>query len=116
MNRLYIAGAFNAPNVQGVLTNMRVGMDASLELIKEGFATYVPWLDYQLWLMDSEGELTVEKMQANSLEWLKVSDAVLVLEGWEQSEGTKAEIKEAKKQGIPVFYSKKELYKYASTL
>ena len=83
MIRAYVAGAFNAPNVQGVLTNMRLGMESSLGLIRNGFACYIPWLDYQLWLMDTEGELTVEKMRANSMEWLKVSDAVLVLEGWE---------------------------------
>jgi len=36
--------------------------------------------------------------------WLSVSDMVVVLEGWEQSEGTKAEIKRAEELGIPVTY------------
>jgi hypothetical protein len=35
--------------------------------------------------------------------WLEVSDAVLLIEGWEKSKGTLAEIERAKALGIPVF-------------
>lgn len=53
-----------------------------------------------------------------SMEWLKVSDAVFVvpnamdLKDWQDSKGTLAEIAEAEKLGIPVFYSFNELMEW----
>jgi len=47
----------------------------------------------------------VEDYQRYSMEWLRVSEAVLVRELRESSKGTKAEIEEAERLGIPVFYS-----------
>ena len=35
--------------------------------------------------------------------WLEVSDAVVLVPGWEQSNGTKKEIEVAEKLGIPVY-------------
>lgn len=36
----------------------------------------------------------------------KIADAVMAIPGWENSSGSKAEIKLAKKKGIPIFYPK----------
>jgi hypothetical protein len=52
-------------------------------------------------------------IKAYSMEWLRVSDAVLVVQkGKEQSKGTQAEIEEANRLGIPVFDSLEDLARY----
>ena len=108
--RIYVAGAYSAPNVISVLDNMRRGMRAGLEVLLAGYAPFVPWFDYhfQLQLRDGE-ELTLEKYYNYSMAWLETSDAILVLPNWEESKGTQAEIKRAKELGIPVFFSLEEL-------
>lgn len=103
MKRVYVAGAYSAPNVIGVFDNMRRGLRVSHEVLKAGFAPFAPWLDYQFALL---GEVTLEEFYRYSLAWLEASDAVLVVpEGAEQSKGTQAELARARELGIPVFWS-----------
>ena len=103
MIKVYVAGPYNAGNICSCLDNMRRGMQASIDVLKAGYAPFCPWLDHHYGLMD--GAVTREMYQAQSMAWLEVSDAVLVLDGWETSSGTKAEIARAKEVGIPVFYT-----------
>lgn len=44
--------------------------------------------------------------------WLRKSDAVFVLPGWMESAGTLAEIKEANRLGIPVFFEIDDLMEW----
>ena len=50
-----------------------------------------------------ESDFTVEQFYNFSMAWLEVSDAVFLLNGWEKSKGTLAEIERAKELGIPFF-------------
>ena len=114
MKRVYVAGAYSATNVIDVLDNMRKGMRLSTEVMLAGFAPFCPWLDYHFQLQLREGEaLSVNDYYQYSLTWLEVSDAVLLVPGWEHSKGTIEEIKVAKSLNIPVYYTlvklKKEL-------
>jgi len=43
------------------------------------------------------------------MEWLRKCDAILVLSRYRKSEGTLAEIAEAREQKIPIFYSLEDL-------
>ncbi len=108
MNRVYVAGPYSG-NTFETLTNMRKGMRKSTELLLKGYAPFCPWLDYQYTLMcrDNE-EVTYQMYLAMSIAWLEVSDAVLLLEGWENSKGTLAEIERANILGIPVFLPTEE--------
>lgn len=107
VKRLYIAGAYSADNVLGVLDNIRRGMRAGTQALLAGFAPFVPWFDFHFQLMLRENEaLTVEDYYRYSLAWLEVSDAVWVLPGSENSKGTQAEIKRAQELGIPVHYER----------
>lgn len=103
MRRVYVAGAYSAPNIIDVLANMKRGMDLSFQVLKAGFAPFVPWFDYHFSLI---GHVTYEEYLAYSMAWLEASSAVLVVpEGMEQSKGTQAEIARALRLGIPVFYT-----------
>lgn len=111
--RVYVAGAYSADNVMGVLNNMRRGMELATKVLLAGFAPFCPWYDYHYIILLREGEnLTVQDMYTYSINWLSVSDAVLVVPGWENSTGTKKEIEVAINLGIPVFYTLEELIRF----
>lgn len=105
MKRVYIAGAFSADNVLGVLDNMRKGMRWATKVLLKGYAPFVPWFDYHFQLNLREGEkLTVQQYYNYSLAWLAVSDVVFVTPGWENSKGTLKEIEVARALNIPVVF------------
>jgi hypothetical protein len=110
MKRLYVAGPYSNGSVIGALDNMRRGMRKATEKFLEGWAPFCPWMDYhyQLMLRDEES-LSVEDYYAYSIAWLKVSDAMYVLKGWETSKGTLAEIEIAKEMGIPIEFEDQEV-------
>ena len=104
--RVYVAGAYGAPNPIQLWSNQRIGIRAAVEVLLEGFIPFCPFIDSSFFLMLREGEeITQDCIYEYSLSWLSVSDCVLVIPGWENSKGTIAEIAKAKEIGIPVFYS-----------
>ena len=110
MKCVYVAGAYNGPNVLDVLDNMRRGMHLAYGVLKAGYAPFCPWLDYQFTLI---GPMTIGEYHGYSMAWLEKADAVLVVEhGWEKSQGTLAEIARARELGIPVFFSMEDLRKW----
>jgi len=113
MIRVYVAGAYSASNVVSVLDNMRKGMRAGTQVFLAGYAPFVPWFDFHFQLMLHEEEkLSVEDYYKYSVSWLDVSNAMLVIPGYEDSKGTQKEIARAKELKIPVFYNIKELDEY----
>jgi len=108
MLRVYVAGAYSAPHIIGVMANIRKGQIASLDLLKSGYAPFCPFIDYQFSLI-SDDPPTLEEYYAYSLAWLEASDAVLVLPGYENSKGTLAEIKRAIDLSIPVYFKPVDL-------
>ena len=105
--RVYVAGLisrndeFKPANVLEFLKNIRRGQKFCLELIKDGFAVFCPFQDYQYALLEDQ-QLTKEQYYRNSMAWLEVSDLVLVLSGAGSGGGVDKEIKQARKMGIPV--------------
>lgn len=103
--RVYIAGPYSADNVITVLNNMRAGMRAATKLLLKGYYPFCPFLDYQFqFMLREDEELTIKHYYDYSIAWLEVSDAIVVLEGWENSKGTLAEIDRAKELDIPIYY------------
>jgi len=113
MKRVYVAGSYNAPNIVQALDNMRRGMRATVEVLLAGYAPFCPWTDHHYQLMKKENEIITREMyQAQSMAWLEVSDAVLVLPNSENSGGTQREIQRACDLGIPIFYRLVDLDEY----
>jgi hypothetical protein len=110
MKRIYVAGSYNGPNVIQVLDNMRIGMRASLDVLRSGFAPFCPWFDFHFQLMLGPGEtLRIEDYYNYSIAWLKASDAIYVCNYREDSVGTKKEIEVAEQMSIPVYYTMQDL-------
>lgn len=102
MKRVYVAGPYNAPDVIGVLRNIRIGIEASVKLLAElDVAPFCPWLDFQFGLHDHR--LNRDSYLDYSMAWLEVSDAVFLVDNWWKSPGTVVEVGKAKSLGIPIF-------------
>lgn len=110
IKRVYVAGAYSSDNVLGVLNNIREGIKLSLEVLLAGFSPFVPWFDFhfQLMLKDNQ-KLTVQDYYDYSMAWLEVSDAILLVPGWQKSKGTKKEMERANELGLHIFYSLEDL-------
>jgi hypothetical protein len=118
MKKIYVAGPYSDNDVLGVLRNIGRGQEYAAILFEEGFAPFAPWFDKEFVIQRWYHEFSVEQFYLYSIEWLKASDAVLVVENrkgmknWEDSEGVRKEIEVAKECGIPVFYDINELIKH----
>lgn len=110
IKRVYVAGLYSR-NLDGspantiqTLANIRAGQMASLKVWRSGFSPFCPWLDFQYALLDDQ-PITKEMYQDNSMRWLEVSDAVLVISGEGIGSGVDREIARATELNIPVFRS-----------
>jgi len=99
---VYIAGAYSDDNILGVFANMRNGMLMAVQVLKSGFAPFVPWFDYHFSLLADD--ITLDMYYNYSMTWLERADCVLVLDGWEKSKGTRAEIARAELLSKPIYY------------
>jgi hypothetical protein len=112
MKKVYVAGVCSSYTTIGTLTNIRKGMRLSTEVLLAGFAPFCPWFDHQFVYQLRDGEeISKQRYQQNSMVWLSCCDAVLLVPGWENSNGTRREVVEALHLGIPVFDSLTELIK-----
>jgi hypothetical protein len=111
--RVYVAGPYSSDNVLGVLSNIRKGNYVAYQLLQLGFAPFSPWLDHLFVLMDFTNDLKVVDFYEYSIQWLRVSDVIFVQGDWQTSKGTKAEIIEAERLGIPIFFDLTKLVNYA---
>lgn len=118
MIKVYVAGAYSDNNVINVLKNIGRGQETASELFLAGFAPFTPWHDKTFVIENWRENFTTEMFYNYSLEWLKVSDAVLIvpevtgMKSYKDSGGTQKEIETAIELGIPVFYTFWDLKKH----
>jgi hypothetical protein len=119
MKRIYIAGPYSGTDIITILDNIRQGIKTGHKLLLNNFAVFCPFLDYQFAffnLPDSDPSwnmsLTKEQYQANSMEWVKVCDAVFLIGDWTQSKGVQKEIEIANSLNIPLFTEFKKLVEW----
>ena len=114
MVRIYVAGLYSKnskgkkANVIEVLENIRAGIFVCNRLLSLGYAVYCPWLDFQYGLT-GDFEVTEEQYKANSIAWLEVSDAMLVISGAGLWGGVDDEIKRAVVLDIPAYIDEHKL-------
>jgi len=105
MKKVYVAGPYSADNVLDVLRNIGRGQKICADLFLSGFAPFCPWHDRSYVMDYPHADFNVKQFQKHSMAWLEVSDAVFLIDGWQKSAGTLAEVKRAEELGIPVFDS-----------
>lgn len=99
MKLIYIAGPFRGKNSWEMENNIRRAEELVLAAWKAGFAVICPHTNTRFY----QGAAPDNVWLDGDLEILRRCDGVILVENWEKSEGTKAEIKEAKNRQIPVF-------------
>ena len=111
--KVYVAGAISAPNIIEALGNIRKGTRLSTEVLLSGYTPFSPFIDFQFFLSLKDGEkITLGDIYGYSMTWLKSSDCVILVPGWEKSVGTQNEIKQATELVLPIFNSIEELNKW----
>ncbi len=97
---IYIAGPFRAPTAWGIAENVRAAERVGLEVARAGGMPLIPHANTAHFHGEGADELWLE----GTLELLRRCDAMVLVDGYERSSGTKAEIKEAERLGIPILF------------
>jgi len=108
--RLYIAGPltptgrYDNPAVE-YLMNVRQAARCGKKLIRVGHTPFVPALDYLYYLSldDGESEFSEAEIKSMNMGMLSGCEGIVLLDGWESSNGVAAELAEAKRLGMKVF-------------
>jgi hypothetical protein len=95
----YIAGPYRAKTKLGIIRNILKARKAAKEFWAKGYTVICPHMNSAL-MKHLPEEVFIE----GDLEILKKSDVLVVMKGWQKSEGTKREIDFAKKNGIAIIW------------
>ena len=98
MIRAYLAGAYRAPTPEGISANIALARTAAQELWRCGYAVLSPHCNTALF----DGVVSDEQFLEGDIAWLRCADVMVLMPGWEKSEGTRQEIVVAQTCGIPV--------------
>ena len=97
----YISGAYRSETLYGVVGNIRHAEKYAIEFWKRGYAVICPHKNTAL----LDGTCDDSVWLRGDLELLARSDVIVMIPGWENSEGAKIELEFAKQQGKSVIYA-----------
>lgn len=100
MKAAYVAGAYRAETIYEIVQNIRRAEEVALELWRFGYVALCPHLNSALF----DGACDDSVWLAGSLELMRRCDLVVVIPGYTSSDGSMAEVEEARERGIPVYY------------
>lgn len=98
----YVAGPYRSETIYGIEQNIQRAKRLAAELWKHGYAVICPHANSAF----MDGVCDDETFLKGGLELLRRSDFIVILDGWENSEGTRKELELAKSLGIPIFFEK----------
>lgn len=99
---IYVAGPFRAKTQWGIMQNVRRAEAAALGLWKRGYAVICPHAMTQ----NYQNECPDETWLTGAIELLKRCDAIYMLDGWRDSEGSVEELRIAKEIGLRVMFER----------
>ena len=107
MKVVYIAGPYTAENDWERKMNILRAQFVNAEIWKRGFWGLCPHMNTEFFSGICPEQVFVD----GGLVFLRRSDCVILVEGWENSKGTLAEIAEAERVGIPIYHTLEEFDK-----
>ncbi len=88
-------------------TNLRLAREEAIRVWEAGYTALCPHLN--TYHFEQDCKCTYDDYLAGDLVLLQKCDCVLMLQGWEQSNGARTEKEFAELNRIPVFYSLNQL-------
>ena len=95
----YIAGPYRGDSKEGVISNIKKAREVSLDLWIRGYAAVCPHMNTAFFDHHMEDRDILE----GDLAILSKCDGIVVLPGWESSQGTLQEIRFAGERDIPTY-------------
>jgi hypothetical protein len=105
MRVVYVAGRFRGPTAWVIENNIRRAEEVAFDVSKLGAMPLTPHCNTRFFHGEGDDKFWLD----GTMELLRRCDAVILVQGWEQSSGTRAEKAEAERLGLPVFTSLSEL-------
>ena len=102
---VYVAGPYRAKTPYQIELNIAKAKAVALEVWKRGHYALCPHTN----TANFDGELPDEVFLEGALELLRRCDAIVLVDGWEDSEGTIGEIAEASKRGMKIYKTAQEV-------
>jgi len=106
-----IAGPYRATTEWGVVENIRRAEEAALAIWRLGVAAICPHKNTAFFGGAAPDGIWLE----GALEMVRRSDALLAINGWENSIGAKNEVSFAQSSGIPVFFCIEEFSRWLAS-
>lgn len=107
---VYIAGPFRGPSAWAIEQNIRRAEELALAVWRSGMAALCPHTNTRFF----QGAAADHVWLDGDLELLKRCDAVLLVPGWERSQGAMAERAHAFEWNLPVFEDFEQLQEWQS--
>lgn len=101
---IYVAGRYRAPTREAVAANIEAARQVGIEAARLGWYPVIPHCNTAHMELATP-EHCDQFWLSGTLELMTRCDAVVLVPGWERSEGTHAEIAEADRLSIPVYRS-----------
>jgi hypothetical protein len=101
MKVVYVIGALRADTPRAVELNIREAEDAALQVWRAGLSAICVHSSTRF----MHGAAPESTFLEGTLAQLRISDAVIVVGGWEHSIGSRLEVAEALKLGLPILYA-----------
>ncbi len=100
MKVIYLAGPFRSKTQWGITQNVQRAERVSLELWKQGWVVVCPHKMTEHFQNECPDKLWLD----GCLELLARCDAIYMLKGWWDSEGSRGELKRAGELGLEIYY------------
>lgn len=100
MKVVFIAGPFRGETAWDIECNVRRAEELALRVARAGAMPLCPHTNTRFFQGQGSDKFWLE----GTKELLRRCDAIIMLEGWENSTGSKGEFEEARKLNMPIFY------------
>lgn len=99
---IYIAGPYSADTGTDIESNVLQATLIGQQLMRLGHSVICPHSMTHKW--DEDSGLSYRDFMRQCLDLLKRCDAIYLLPGWENSDGSRLEFHKARKKHIPAYY------------
>jgi hypothetical protein len=110
MKLICIAGPYRAKTEHEVAMNIRRAEDLAIKVWQAGHACICPHKNTAFFGGAADDEIWLQ----GAVEMVRRADAVLCIDGWQQSEGARREVDAARSKKIPTFERFEDLEQWLS--